>query len=159
MPPETRRTEFAAVVQPGVGLGPIRFGVFAADVRATLGAPAEDLIDEDGDRLLAYPEFGVSFFSFDHEENMRLTTCELAPDSDAELWGLPLFRTPREVIEQVAVSRNLSFTWSGDASDGEMLFQIRSQALDFYFEGESLTALTVGVVFSDDDTIQWPAAP
>jgi hypothetical protein len=159
MPAETRRTDFIAVVQPAIGVGPIRFGAFASDVVAALGTPAENRIDEDGDQLLAYPELGISFFSFDHEEDMRLTTYELDRNSDAELWGLRLFRTPRPVIAQTVAARGLFFAPNGDSSGGETLFQIRSQALGFYFEGETLSALTAGVVFSGDDAIEWPTAP
>ena len=160
MPVETRRTDFAAVVLPGVGLGPIRFGALPSEVIASLGTPAENRIDEDGDLLLAYPELGISFFSFDHEEEMRLISYELGPDSDAELWDVPIFQVPLSVISEAAATRGLMLAQSGVPGDGdETLFQIRSQSLDFYFEGVRLSALTPGVVFSGDDTIQWPTAP
>jgi hypothetical protein len=159
MPVETRRTDFAAVVRPGIGVGPILFGMFASDVVAGLGTPAENRIDEEGDQLLAYPELGISFFSFDHEEDMRLTTYELDGNSDAELWGLRLFHTSRHMIAQTVAAHGLLFGPKQDSSGGEALFQIRSQGLDFYFEGELLSALTAGVVFSADDAIEWPATP
>jgi hypothetical protein len=159
MPVETRRTDFAAIVRPAIGVGPIRFGVLARDVVAALGAPAEDRTDEDGDQLLVYPELGISFFSFDHEEDMRPTTYELEPSSDAELWGLRLFHIPQSLIAQTLAARGLLFAPSGDADGGEALFQVGSQALDFYFEGDSLSALAAGVVLSADDTIEWPTAP
>jgi hypothetical protein len=89
---------------------------------------------------------------------MRLTTYELDRNSDAELWGLRVFRTTRPAIAQTMAARGLLFVPKGDSNGGETLFQIRSPGLDFYFEGETLSALTAGVVFSAD-TIEWPAAP
>ncbi|HYJ04495.1 MAG TPA: hypothetical protein VEX43_05135 [Chthoniobacterales bacterium] len=158
MPVDTRRTAFAAIVHPAIGIGPVRFGVFARDVVAALGTPAENRIDEDGDQLLAYPEVGISVFSFDHEEDMRLTTYELDRNSNAELWGLRVFRVPRSVISQAVAARGLLFGPEQDFGGGETLFQLRSLGLDFYFEGEILSALTAGVIFSADDAIQWPTA-
>lgn len=160
MPAETRPTNFAAVVQPGIGVGAIRFGALASDVLATLGTPAEDRIDEDGDRLLAYPELGISLFSFAHDEHMRLVSYELCPGSEALLWDVQIFRVTRSMIAEAAAARGFALTEQPRHSDeGEMLLQIRSQSLDLYFEGESLSALTAGVVFSYDDTIEWPTTP
>lgn len=123
-----------------------------------LGHSRRRFIDEEGDRLLAYPELGISFLSCDREEQMRLTNYELDPNSDAELWGIPLFRSSRAVIAQSMATRGLLFVRNGDSSEGEILFQVGSEGLDFYFEGDRLTALNAGVVFATDDTIQWSAA-
>ena len=82
---DSKRGHFRATVHPKIGVGPVRFGAPADTVIAMLGAPEESWLDEDGDRLIAYPEAGVAFFAFDHEEDMRLISYELKPTSDAEL--------------------------------------------------------------------------
>lgn len=64
------------------------------------------------------------------------------------------------MITEAAAARGFALIERSYSADGsEMLFQIRDLSLDFYFEGESLSALTAGVVFSDDQTIKWPTAP
>ena len=157
---DSRPRHFDAIVHPRVGVGSVRFGASADDVIAILGAPAESWLDEEGDRLLAYPHAGVAFFAFDHEEDMRLVTCELDPASDAEIWGLRVFRVTREAVVRAAAAQGLRLQQARpDAPDDDTLFQIRSEGLDFYYERARLTALSVGVVFSSDDSIEWPAAP
>ncbi len=157
---ESQRGHFEATILPKIGVGPIRFGTSVDDVVAILGSPAKSWLDEDGDRLLSYPHAGVAFFAFDHEEDMRLVTCELEPASDAEVWGLRVFRVPRDAIIRAAGAQGLRVQQARpDAPENEALLQIRSDGLDFYYEGAQLVALAAGVGFSSDDSIEWPAAP
>ena len=157
---DSPRRKFEAVVHPKIGVGPIRFGASADAVIAILGAPEKSWVDEDGDRLLAYPDAGVAFFAFDHEEDMHLVTFELEPSSDAEVWGLRVFRVPREAVVRAAAAQGLRVQQARpDAREDETLLQIRSEGLDFYYEGAQLVALAAGVGFLSDHSIEWPAAP
>jgi hypothetical protein len=160
MDAEPRRQGFNAVVRPKVGVGGIRFGATSEDIITALGAPEKSWVDEEGDRLLAYPGLGIAFFAFDPEEDLRLVTCELQPASDVELWGLRVFQTPRELLIRAAAAQGLRLQQrSPDARDDEALFQIRSEGLDFYYEDARLVTLSASVVYSADDSIQWPRPP
>ena len=157
---DSQPRHFEAVVHPTIGVGPVRFGASVDEVIAILGPPEKSWLDQEGDRLLAYPRAGVAFFAFDPEEDMRLVTCELKPASDAEIWGLRVFRVPREAVVRAAAAQNLRLQQARpDAADDETLLQIRSEGLDLYYERAQLVALSAGVVYSSDDSIEWPAAP
>lgn len=152
--------DFHAVIHPRIGVGPIRFGATAEDVATILGLPADWLRDDNGDQLALYPAAGIAFFAFDPDENMRLVSYEVEAASDAELWGLRIFQVARDVVVRASAAQGLRLQQTRpDVSEDETLFQVRSQSLDFYYEGARLLALTAGVGFTDDDSIEWPAAP
>lgn len=146
------------IIRPGVGFGDIKFGMRTADVIAILGSPRNASTDEDGDSLLEYPEQGVALLVFDISEQDRLVTYELTEVSNAKLWGLNVFALKRsEMMQQAAVmGKLLEHCEQSHGDEHDARYRIKNDSLNFYYNGQDLTAVMGGVVFTRSDSIQWP---
>lgn len=147
-----------AIIRPGVGFGNIKFGMRTADVVAILGSPKDASADEDGDSLLEYPEQGVALLVFDASEQNRLVTYELTAATNAELWGLNVFALGlSEMVRQAAIKgRLLEYCKQEHGDDHDALYRMKGDSLTLYYDGQDLTAVMGGVVFTRSDSIQWP---
>lgn len=128
-------------VLPGTGVGAVRLGMHAGDVRALLGEPLRSIErDEEGDAQLEYP--GRAYFIFDHEDDFRLVHILL---EDGDALGL--------AGAKGAVSESSALAWLGNIEHSVVETEFRvDRGLDFERE-HRFNALGVTLYVDDTDLI------
>ena len=152
-------------IKIGIGLGAIRFGCSRTELKQLLGAADEvDTYDsaEDEEEFLTetwhYDEHECSF-SFDEEDNWRLTTIAVSSPTchfnGKQLIGL----TQDDVIPLLAaagfVEKEIIYP-STDDKDEELLICYLEAGLNLWFEHGKLSEIQWGVLWSNEDTPKWP---
>jgi len=152
------------VINPKIGFGFLKFGMSFKDVENQLGPPEEvDDSDEYESILYSYEKKGISFLSFDKDENFRLVTIELNNKSNAILWGTRIFEQTFEKLKKLSANMGYSLEFeniSKDIDDGEVFeesYRIESLYISFYFnEFKILEEICIGAPFNENDEIEWP---
>jgi hypothetical protein len=152
------------VINPKVGFGFLKFGMSFKDVENQLGPPEEvDDSDEYESILYSYEKKGISFLSFDKDENFRLVTIELNNKSNAILWDTRIFDQTFEKLKKLSAKMGYSLEFEDSVKDndtGEVFeesYKIDSLYISFYFnEFKILEEICLGVGFNENDEIVWP---
>lgn len=152
-------------VKLGIGLGNIKFGLTKDELTRLKGNPAEkDLYnasgEEDGYLTEAWhydaDEFSVSF---DEEDNWKLTTISTSSE-DAQLFGEKLIGLNIDEVISRLEKQGLDENELEDLSDeniNQKLVCYLASSLNLWFENDQLTEIQWGVLWSDEDTPEWPA--
>jgi hypothetical protein len=150
-------------ILPGVGLGPIVFGMTISEVESVSGTSLEtQREDGDGYAYIVGALDGAYLF-FDQSENFRLFSIEVDELSRARMFGQQLFPGTytgvldllRRNLPRIEVQR---LTEIGDLPPlEEVSLNVRSLAIKFCFDtGSNLREVHWGPLFDSDDEIVWP---
>jgi hypothetical protein len=127
---------------PGVGLGPLRFGMSEAEIEDILGKP-EDSTEFDSDRHSYYGRMGIALF-WGAEGGGALTGIEVDPRCRCTLYGQELFSKQLDEIVQLlrlntqpAISSGFELTTSLN-EDGTTRVACPWLDIDFYFDEDGL---------------------
>ena len=151
-------------IQPGNGLGILKFGISREEAEKLLGKPNE--IEEhaysDGDTAHSeawhYDDLELSI-EFDEEEDWRLVTISVSSD---------FYEFKRKKFIGLSESKLISLLKELEIDDYEVeelspvenpsqkLISIDKFALNFWFENDVLMEIQWYPLYIDDDTIDWP---
>ena len=151
-------------IKIGIGLGDIQFGCTKEKLRYLIGEPDE--IDtynasgeEDGYLTEAWHydehEFSVSF---DEEDNWKLSTISIS-SPECQLNGIQLIGKELDTILDELKNEDLGENELDDLSDDiidQKLISFVSSSLNLWFENGKLSEIQWGVLWSDEDTPNWP---
>jgi hypothetical protein len=149
---------------PGVGLGPLKFGMSREAVKLMLGEPS--FIDKyshsdsanDLTESWEYEELALSL-SFDEEEQWKLMMISVTSDfyelDGANLIGMKEEKLLRELDEIDLGYLNLEDCSDTD-SEEQKVIEIDEKSINFWLISGVLDEIQWSPLFSDDDTIKWP---
>ena len=148
-------------VLPGIGLGPLRFGMSQEDIEGILGK-AEDLHLMDHDSVhLYYPGRGITLF-LDREEDWRLSGIEINSRCRCTLFSQDIFSMSRGEIEALLAAQPSREHRPPEPVlqlevDGTTSLESRNLAMTFYFEGaKRLVEINWGLWVNAADEVVWP---
>ncbi len=151
-------------IKIGTGLGDILFGSTKEKLKYLIGEPDEiDTYNASGetDGYLTeswhYDEYEFSV-SFDEEDNWKLTTISIS-STDCLFNGNQLIGKNIDDVLQLIEKDNLGENELDDLSDettDQKLISFISSSLNLWFENDILSEIQWGVLWSDEDTPNWP---
>jgi hypothetical protein len=155
-------SSFGNTIEPGVGLGTLRFGLKRNEITAILGEPDDvDVFTDEEDYTTEswhYDEIELSL-SFDEAEDWRMTAIAVS-DPKFMLAGQQIIGMQRdELIEKLTAMNlgELSFEdWSSAELPDHKLISIDALSLNLWMEFDELTEIQWGPLFNDEDEIIWP---
>lgn len=153
------------VIMPGIGLGPIHFGMSANEVEEILGR-ADDavLYDEHVDRSLdlSFKE-GLSC-SFHQSDDFRLCSMEVERLYPCTLFGKSIDSFSLQQVEPAFRAANIAeddlnhSTMIRDEEIEEISWAFHRLGMTLYFDlSETLQSVSWGVLFDSNDNIVWPS--
>lgn len=156
-------TNFKNEIKPGKGINTILFGSSREQLNQLLGNPTEKELynaSEDEDYQTEdwhYDDLETSF-SFDEEDAWRLTTIATS-SPEATINGEKLIGlTMNEVLSKVE-NMNFGENYLEDLSEdneNQKLISFLAVGLNFWFENDTLSEIQWNVLWSDEDTPDWP---
>ena len=150
-------------INPGVGVGEVKFGMLKEQVQAILGKPSETELEKDFDTADAvetwdYEPYGIAF-SFDEEEDWKLETITIN-SSFYELNNVGFVGKSIEEVQNLIEVMQLGEMEFEDYSTPEMpnyeMIDVDASNLFFWFNNEVCVEVQMGVQWSDDDQPIWP---
>ena len=147
-------------IDPGLGLGLIRFGMLAEDVEKLLGPPDEILTSDEDDegeeintRTYVYNEPHLLELNFDGDEEDKLISI-LIENPEAELFGEELIgKTEEDARAAVLQAGHEVEIWEGpDLRE----LSIEDLEITLWVEQNLVYAIEWGPFWEDEETIQWP---
>lgn len=151
-------------IKPGIGLGPLKFGMSREAVKLMLGEPS--FIDKyshsdsvnDLTESWEYEELALSL-SFDEEEQWKLMMISVTSDfyelDGANLIGMKEEKLLRELDEIDLGYLNLEDCSDTD-SEEQKVIEIDEKSINFWLISGVLDEIQWSPLFLDDDTIKWP---
>ena len=152
-------------IEPGIGVGEIRYGITEPELVALLGEPStstkEEYIEGSGDWhvTLSYEDHGMSFI-FDIEDDYRLGGITIDREG-YQLWGKDVFGISRDEMESMLLKVTGEQPIFEDYSTDDLephwcLIHDRTQIM-FWFDSDKLSEMQCSYFFEDDDeTVIWP---
>lgn len=124
-------------ILPGIGLGPLRFGLSMLEVEGILGKAEDVEAFEDSDIHLMYPSKGIFLF-FEAEDQGRLSGIEVDNVCHCTLLGEEVFCKGRRQLFEL-LDTKLPGAEPGARivhleADGGTRLSRRDLAMDFYFD-------------------------
>lgn len=151
-------------IKPGIGLGPVKFGMSRAEVKLILGEPSniEKFSYSDSDQDLTesweFEDQGISL-SFDEEEKWKLTMISIT-SKFYELEGKSLIGLNIEDLLEQLYKFNYGDVDVEDCSDDDIfdnkLIDIVEKSISFWLNDDVLDEIQWTPFFIDEDTIDWP---
>lgn len=151
-------------IKPGIGLGPVKFGMSRAEVKLILGEPSniEKFSYSDSDQDLTesweFEDQGISL-SFDEEEKWKLTMISIT-SKFYELEGKSLIGLNIEDLLEQLYKFNYGNVDVEDCSDDDIfdnkLIDIVEKSISFWLNDDVLDEIQWTPFFIDEDTIDWP---
>lgn len=151
-------------IKIGEGLGDIVFGNTKDRVKHLLGEPTEiDTFnasgEEDGYLTEAWHYDEQEFsLSFDEEDNWKLTTISIS-SPESLFKGEQIIGKAMDDVLALMNNENLGDNELDDLSDEEtnqQLVSFLNASLNLWFEDGELSEIQWGVLWSDEDTPNWP---
>ena len=144
------------IIEPLKGFGEIPFGMALDDAVKVLGAPAfyEELndIEEMDNRSIFYEYDDIATNIYFEGITKSVVACFQTENPDAVLYENKVFTLGRaEVIE---LMRENGFSeLEEEEEDGEHRISFDDAMIDFFFNGEKMTAVSWGVLVDDQGNI------
>ena len=144
------------VIEPMKGFGEIPFGMTLDDAVKVLGSPSfyEELgdMEETGNRSIYYEYDSLETNIYFEGITKSVVACFETENADAVLFGNKVFDLNRaEVIE---LMRENGFTeLEEEDEDGEHRVSFEDAFMDFFFDGEHMTAISWGVLVDEQGEI------
>jgi len=144
-------------INPGVGIGELRFGQSDAEVEASIGTP--DRIEEEryeGDRSLAwhYPAMGLSVY-FEPDPGMRLVMIDV-DEPEVRFGGLaPIGLEEDDLLERLAEIGEVVLEEEFDELD-RRVYDLVDTGVWFWVHAGRCDSVQVSVLVDSDDEYVWP---
>ncbi|PKP51098.1 MAG: hypothetical protein CVT95_01670 [Bacteroidetes bacterium HGW-Bacteroidetes-12] len=156
-------SKFSYEIKAGKGINTIIFGCKRELLKQTLGEPTEKEIynaTEDEDYQTEdwhYDELETSF-SFDEEDGWRLTTIATS-SPEATIKGKKLIGL--SVDEALAQTEGMDLGDNqledfSDEGENQKLISFLDTGINLWFENDVLSEIQWAVLWSDEDTPEWP---
>jgi hypothetical protein len=152
-------------INPGIGLGDIKYGITIDDLIGFLGKPdkvdEEEYIEESGEwnRVLWYLSKSLNF-TFDKDDNYRLGTITIF-GAGYRLLCKDLFGLPKKTVKRFLakttneISKVEDWTWTEEGP--RECLDHDGLGMLFWFDSGLLSSIQCGYLFeSDNETIIWP---
>lgn len=144
------------VIEPLKGFGDIPFGMALDDAVKKLGSPNfyEELSDmeETGNRSIYYEYEEIDTNIYFEGITKSVVACFETENKDAVLYGTKVLELSRaEVI--VLMQDNGFKELEEEDEDGEHRVSFEDAMIDFYFDGDKMTAVSWGVLVDDQGNI------
>lgn len=144
------------VIEPLKGFGDIPFGMALDDAVKKLGSPNfyEELSDmeETGNRSIYYEYEEINTNIYFEGITKSVVACFETENEDAVLYGTKVLELSRaEVI--VLMQDNGFKELEEEDEDGEHRVSFEDAMIDFYFDGDKMTAVSWGVLVDDQGNI------
>ena len=144
------------VIEPLKGFGDIPFGMALDDAVKKLGNPNfyEELSDmeETGNRSIYYEYEEIDTNIYFEGITKSVVACFETENKDAVLYGTKVLELSRaEVI--VLMQDNGFKELEEEDEDGEHRVSFEDAMIDFYFDGDKMTAVSWGVLVDDQGNI------
>lgn len=150
-------------IEPGIGVGEVKFGMLKSDVLGILGMPTDKEVEKDfetGDAVETwdYDNCGIAF-SFDEEENWKLETITIN-SSYFEFKGVGLvgkgIKEVQDFIEKNELGEMEFEDYSTEENPNHELIDVDEANMFFWFTDEILQEIQFGVKWDEDDNALWP---
>lgn len=151
-------------IQPGIGLGSVKFGMTRDQVEAILGEPGEKEMfsytgdDDDIAELWHYDELELSA-SFDEEDDWRLVTLSVTGE-DYLLEDMPVIGLTQEALRATLLKMDIDDLEYEDLSSAENpsheLIASDDYGLNFWLDNGIVSEIQWIPDFLDDENIDWP---
>lgn len=144
------------MIEPLKGFGEIPFGMALDDAVKKLGSPNfyEELSDmeETGNRSIYYEYEEIATNIYFEGITKSVVACFETENKDAVLYGTKVLELSRaEVI--VLMQDNGFKELEEEDEDGEHRVSFEDAMIDFYFDGDKMTAVSWGVLVDDQGNI------
>lgn len=144
------------MIEPLKGFGDIPFGMALDDAVKKLGSPNfyEELSDmeETGNRSIYYEYEEINTNIYFEGITKSVVACFETENEDAVLYGTKVLELSRaEVI--VLMQDNGFKELEEEDEDGEHRVSFEDAMIDFYFDGDKMTAVSWGVLVDDQGNI------
>lgn len=145
----------------GEGIDSIKFGITREELNSKLGDPSEVeqfCIEEDENEYYTeawhYDDHNVSF-TFDEEDNWRLTTIASNDDS-LTLSDNKIADVSSEKIIALINDLNLGEYEIEELEEDQKVITVLASSINFWFENDELSEVQWGVLWENEDTPKWP---
>ena len=144
------------VIEPLKGFGEIPFGMALDDAVKKLGSPNfyEELSDmeETGNRSIYYEYEEINTNIYFEGITKSVVACFETENEDAVLYGTKVLELSRaEVI--VLMQDNGFKELEEETEDGELRVSFEDAMIDFFFEGDKISAVSWGVLVDEQGDI------
>lgn len=153
-----------STIQPGEGLGDIKFGMSREALKRILGEPDEiestvnDEDDTDITESWHYDNIEVSV-SFEKIEGWKLCTIAVSAP-EATLKGHKIIGLSKseltDILKSMGIKNLVLEDWSSDESPDYVSLTSEEQEIVFWLEDDEVMDIQWGPLFIDEDTIKWP---
>ena len=144
------------VIEPLKGFGEIPFGLSLDEAVKLLGTPNyyEELSDmeETGNRSIYYEYEDLATNIYFEGITKSVAACFETENDKSELFGTKVFDLNRSQV--IELMRENGFTeLEEEDEDGEHRVSFEDGMIDFFFDGETMTAVSWGVLVDDQGNI------
>ena len=144
------------VIEPLKGFGEIPFGMPLDDAVKVLGMPDfyEELSDmeETGNRSIYYEYEALETNIYFEGITKSVAACFETENVKSELYGTKVFDLNRKQVIELMRENGFSELEEED-EDGEHRISFEDAMIDFFFDGETMTAVSWGVLVDDQGNI------
>ena len=144
------------VIEPLKGFGEIPFGMAIDDAVKKLGNPDfyEELSDmeETGNRSIFYEYDELETNIYFEGITKSVVACFETENKDAVLYGTKVFELSRAEVT-VLMQDNGFKELENEDEDGEHRVSFEDGLIDFFFDGDKMTAVSWGVLVDDQGNI------
>ena len=144
------------VIEPLKGFGEIPFGMASDDAVKKLGNPNfyEELSDmeETGNRSIFYEYDDLDTNIYFEGITKSVAACFETENKDAVLYGTKVFDLNRKQVMELMRENGFS-ELEEEEEDGEHRISFEDALIDFFFDGDSMTAVSWGVLVDDQGNI------
>lgn len=152
-------------IEPGIGLGEIKYGINEDDLISLLGKPdrieESEYVEGTGNwhRELWYSHRNISF-TFDLEDNYRLGLITIM-GSGYPLFGKELFGLPQNIVRSFVAKATKEIPkyedWTWDEDETHECLDHNGLGILFWFNAGCLSEMQCSYLFEEDnETVIWP---
>ena len=144
------------VIEPLKGFGEIPFGMTLDDAVKKLGSPNyyEELSDmeETGNRSIYYEYEELDTNIYFEGITKSVAACFETENKDSVLYGTKVFELSRAEVKELMRENGFAELEEED-EDGEHRISYEEAMIDFFFDGDTMTAISWGVLVDDQGNI------
>ncbi|MBR6272584.1 MAG: hypothetical protein IKR29_03330 [Bacteroidales bacterium] len=144
------------VIEPLKGFGEIPFGMSLDDAVKLLGTPNyyEELSDmeETGNRSIYYEYEDLATNIYFEGITKSVAACFETENDKSELFGTKVFDLNRSQVIELMRENGFSELEEED-EDGEHRISFEDALIDFFYDGDTMTAVSWGVLVDDQGNI------
>ncbi len=143
-------------IEPLKGYGEIPFGMTIDDAVKLLNMPDfyEELSDmeETGNRSIFYQYDSIATNIYFEGITKSVVACFETENQEATLYGKKVFDLAKEEVVKLMKAQGFK-DLEEELEDGELRVSFEDALIDFFFEGDKMTAVSWGVLVDDQGNI------